>query len=60
VTFTVLPVYAERATRLAEVMTRDRVATGAEDIAWDAEEVLRVALARGLADLEQTYLSGDP
>jgi hypothetical protein len=48
---------AARADRLAAVMTRDRVATGAEDIEWSAEEVLGVALSRGLAELERLYLA---
>jgi hypothetical protein len=60
VTLTVLPADVDRAARLAEAMTRDRVATGAGDIAWDVEEVLGVALGRGLSVLERSYLAGDP
>jgi len=60
VTVTVLPSAIERAVRLAEAITADPNATHHGDGAWTAQDVINVALARGLDALEQTYPVGDP
>jgi hypothetical protein len=60
-TLTVSPADADRAAQVAAAMTRDHVATGSADLEWDAQEVLGVALSRGLRALELLYLpAGSP
>ena len=54
----VLPSHAERATRLAEVMTADPLLTPPGEPAWTAEDVLSAAAGRGLAAMEAQYLPG--
>lgn len=49
----------EQAARLAEVLNADPQATEPGDEPWTAQDVINVALLRGLAQLEQVYLSDD-
>jgi hypothetical protein len=49
------PEMMARATALAARMTADPDATAPGDFAWTAEEVLRVALGRGLDALDHLY-----
>jgi len=43
--------------RIAEAMTADASVTRRGEDAWTVEDVLNVAMARGLDALEQRYLS---
>jgi hypothetical protein len=49
-----------RAARLAEVMTADPEASGLAGEKWATEDVVNVALLRGLDALESQYLNRDP
>lgn len=51
-----LPADSERATRLAEAMTANPY-SNRHGRPWTVEEVLGVALERGLHSLEQDYLT---
>jgi hypothetical protein len=49
------PEVTARATALAALMTADPDATPAGDAAWTTQEVLHVALGRGLDALDHLY-----
>jgi hypothetical protein len=48
----------ERASRLAAAMTADLVATAPGDGEWTVQDVISVAIDRGLRVMEGTYLTG--
>jgi hypothetical protein len=48
----------DRAARLAQVMTADPEASGLGDEKWTTQDVVNVALLRGLDALELQYLPG--
>jgi hypothetical protein len=56
-TLTVSDSQFDRAVRLATAMSTDPHATEPGDGGWTAEEVLNVALVRGLEVLDREYLS---
>ena len=53
----VLPSVISRAARLAEAMTDSPDATPTQDAGWTVEDVITVAIGRGLDALERQYLS---
>jgi glucosamine 6-phosphate synthetase-like amidotransferase/phosphosugar isomerase protein len=54
----VLPSAIERAGKLAVAMTADPEVADDGDRTWTVQDVINVALSRGLGDLEQRYLAG--
>jgi hypothetical protein len=56
ITVTVPASMAERAARLAEVLTADPVTTDPDDQPWTVQDVIIVALGRGLVAMEELHL----
>jgi len=52
---TVLPSAVKRAARLAEALTSDPLATEGGEVAWSVQDVIDLAVVRGLELLEQRY-----
>ena len=53
----VLPSQAARATELAKALTRNPDVPGAGE--WSTQDVINVALGRGMDDLERLYVMKD-